>query len=164
MDAPLEDIQSSQKRLSTFLNVLTILTFIGCAYNVYQLVDGYFNSDEKRAQLEKGIATMEDGGREGFLMNISKYGLRMMDIFDQNKVIFLSTTFLGLALCVFGAIQMRRLRQMGFVIWLVGEYLPLVIWAVVAGSEFLNGFIAFQLIVPVAFTIMYASQRKTMTV
>jgi hypothetical protein len=65
-----------------------------------------------------------------------------------------------LALCVFGAIQMRQLKKQGYFLYLIGELLPLVAVFLFMGIGALKGFGAITLVIPLVFIILYTMQRK----
>jgi hypothetical protein len=83
------------------------------------------------------------------------------------------TGILGLVaalVCLYGVIQMWKLKKMGFWIYLVGEIAPIIITAVTVGVAglftFAGGFTAIMIglgsIFTIAFIIMYALNLKHM--
>ena len=153
--------QTGEKpKLPGYLNVLTILTFIGCGLLfILNFVGFWFiklfmrianNPDMQQKMTEKQITEMEQ--------NRPKMQL-MLD--NMWPLILIGTV--GICLCLYGAIQMRKLKKEGFYIYLVGQILPFI------GAGFLIGFGAqfsggagsyiFPCIA-VLFIILYATQLK----
>ena len=68
----------------------------------------------------------------------------------------------GVALCFYGAMQMRNLKKQGYLIYVVGELLPVITTAIFVGFGSLFGGMAIvlSLLVPVVFIALYTTQRK----
>ncbi|MES2849707.1 MAG: hypothetical protein V4685_11675 [Bacteroidota bacterium] len=146
-------------KLPTGLNILTILTFIGCAL-------GLFGGIWQFASAEKGyndLMKMQD--KMGDLPPIMRKmigpdALETARKSMENKVPVLLLTLAGVGLCLYGAIEMRKLKKQGFTLWAAGEFLPIVGGFIFIGSGMLSGFALFALLFPIAFLIMYAVNKK----
>jgi tryptophan-rich sensory protein len=68
----------------------------------------------------------------------------------------------GIALCFYGAMQMRNLKKQGYLIYVVGEILPIISFAIFVGFGGLFGGIAmiFSTLIAAVFIILYTLQRK----
>ena len=142
------------------LNVLTVLTFIGSsllllyALALPKLMSFFKGMMDKAATSgqelsNKQIADMEKG-RKG------------IELVLANMVPIVIVTILGSILCIVGAVMMRKLKKDGFWIYIGGELLPLIAGFVLMGTAQFNGVFSIILGVglPIAFIILYASQRK----
>ncbi|KYP13519.1 hypothetical protein [Flavihumibacter sp. CACIAM 22H1] len=158
----LNPFEEEKKKLPTMLNVLTILTFIGSAFMLVSIpISKFFIGFAKKAMedpatlermSEKDVAEMEKG-------------IRVFDLMEANATPLWIVTILGVVLCVYGAIQMRKLKKDGFFIYLVGEILPIIGFAIILGfsnyfsstSSYISG-----LGLPLLFVVLYATQLKHM--
>ena len=82
----------------------------------------------------------------------------------ENRIPILLTSLLAAGLCLAGAIQMRKRKKQGFLLYTIGELLPIAITAFFIGTFMLTGtFMYIGIAIGVLFIIMYAGQRKYMT-
>jgi len=147
-----------EKKLPTGLNVLTILTFIGCAYELYQVVSSFFKGGDSIKEFDKATEQMKDA--PAWAKNFA--GPEMREVLQQsldNKTPLLIIGLIAVGLCVFGAIEMRKLKKQGYFIWLIGEILP-VISAAIFVPAFFSTFLKFFLVIQIIFIILYSVQRK----
>jgi hypothetical protein len=159
MDTHLESLIPKPDPLK-FIKVLTILTFIGCAYVAYNSFQAFFNSEKMLSDMEKGMAKMEDAGQEGMFMDAMKKAHAAMEIRDENKTVFFIVEMLGIGLCLYGAIMMRQAKSIGYYLWLTGEIVPILLTYILIGGPAFNIMFYFGLIFPFAFIIMYSTQLK----
>lgn len=70
----------------------------------------------------------------------------------------------GAALCFYGAMQMRNLKKQGYLIYVVGELLPIISFAVFVGFGNIFGGMTmiFSLLIAAVFIILYTLQRKNL--
>ena len=78
----------------------------------------------------------------------------------ENRIPIMVISLVGAALCLYGALEMRKLKKQGYLIWLVGEVLPIVALLIFVGTAALSGFGLIGLIFPVIFIILYTVFRK----
>jgi len=69
-------------------------------------------------------------------------------------------TLVGVGLCLWGALEMRKLKKQGFMLWVIGEFLPIIGGLIFIGTGMVSGFSMIWLIIPVIFLILYLVQRK----
>jgi high-affinity nickel permease len=148
------------KPLSGTLNVLTILTFIGCGlaylgtlYNLYKA--GSYETD--RANLESQLDKI---GEDGFAGKMLKSSLDMMDkTYDYRYVLFIAgllfTTF-----CLIGALQMRKQKKKGLPLYIIGELAPVILTAILVGFSSIPIIISF--VIALIFVFLYLGQRKNL--
>lgn len=158
----LSPFEEEKKKLPTMLNVLTILTFIGSAFQLVSIpISKFFMKFAKQAmENPEALEQMSDEQ----VAEMEK-GVRVFELMEQNIVPLWIVTILAAALCVYGAIQMRKLKKDGFYIYTVGEILPLIGGIIILG--FSNQFTStssyfFGIGIPVLFIALYASQLKHM--
>ncbi len=149
------------KELPTAINVLTILTFIGCAFNLFSTIKNYFTDQSSLAKYDEAEAKISSA--PAFVKKMFTPEIREMIIKSmENKIPLLVTSLIALGLCVYGAIEMRKLKKQGYIIWLVGELLP-IISAAIFIPVFFQTYYAYFLIFSVVFILLYTAQRKYLT-
>lgn len=152
-----------EPKLSTGLNVLTILTFIGSAYGLYSTVSSFLSGRKALEDFEKAQEKLSDPNVPAWAKKLA--GPELHDILVKsldNKVPLLIIGLVGIALCVYGAIEMRKLKKQGFTLWLIGEVLPYIGTAIFIGSAFFKSYFVYFLIFPLIFIILYFFQRKNL--
>jgi hypothetical protein len=148
------------KKRPEMLTVLTILTFIGAGWGIISYVYGYFSAAKNYAAMQDMQPKLDNA--PGFVKNLAgPNAVEMARKALENRMPILLLGVLGCALCIYGAIQMRSLKKMGFSIYLVGELLPLIASVVFLGLGSFGGFtLVLSLLFPVVFIILYATQLK----
>lgn len=156
----LNPFEQEKKKLPTMLNVLTILTFIGSGFLLLSVpISKFFlgftkkimdNPEALEQMSEKDLAKMEKG-------------LRALELTAANSTPIWIVVILSVVLCVYGAIQMRKLKKDGYYVYVVGEILPLIGMIIILG--FSNYFpdtqsYVFNLGLPLLFIILYSTQLK----
>lgn len=149
------------KKLPSMLNVLTILTFIASGLGVISLILFSFNP---KKSYDQALASQDKMDQ---LPDIVKkiMGPDPVEVARRTYENHIAVTIMGLlatALCVYGAVQMRKLKKIGFTIYAVGELLPIVTVLVFIGTIGLSGPVAIlgYFALPVLFLILYATQLK----
>ena len=146
---------------STGLNVITILSIIASVMGILQAAWSYFNAQKSYDDLKK---LMDSGGLEnapGFVKNmVNKDTLLMSEKMLDNKVPILVLSILGAALCLYGAIAMRKLKAQGYTLWLIGELLPIATMMIFIGAGAFAGFALIGYLFPLVFIILYTVYRK----
>jgi uncharacterized membrane protein HdeD (DUF308 family) len=122
---------AEKKPLPTAINVLTILTFIGCGLGLLgslfskQLMEFGLNVLQKQA--ESGDATSKQ--IEAYQKTKEAYAL-----LSQHYTINLIIGLAGIVLCFLGALWMRKLKKDGYWLYLAGEVLPIVAGFIIVGT------------------------------
>ncbi len=146
------------------LNVLTILTFIGSAFQLFGVAFGFLNAQKAYDEKDKMMAQMTSGEMpawaKSFMPNPENYE-EMLTKNLENKIPMLIIGLAAIALCVFGAMQMRKLKKQGFLIYLVGQILPFLTTALFVGMFMFQG-VAFAIGsgITILFILLYLTQRK----
>lgn len=158
------DILEEKKTAPQFLKVLTILTFIGCAFSLWGVFDNAFNIDKKITDVEKQISIMEDKDQaSGFGYNMLVKAVDVLEQRKENVWLFFGSELLGTLLCIVGAVFMRKLVKNGFYLYTAGQLLPVIISTLILGIGSMAGFGALGLVFPIGFIIMYYTQLKHMS-
>ena|SRR6218665_898512 len=141
------------KKMPDMINVLTILTFIWCAYEVFNAILGYtiVCSQKLPGDNEK----LANSPLAGLFSSLSETLVKSCEM----RVPILIAHLVCTALCFIGALQMRKLKKSGFFLYLVGEMgAPLAMVFLIGGIMSFTGFIF-----PIVFVILYATQVKHMS-
>jgi hypothetical protein len=148
------------KKIPEMLNVLTILTFVGCGVFALSSLWGFANA-------QKSYDTMLE--MQGKLDQMPAFarkfaGPEMLEVAHksvENRIPVLLLALVGYALCTYGAIQMRQLKKVGFTIYTIGELLPIPTSMFLLGTAFFNGIgVILGCLVYVVFIVLYATQLK----
>lgn len=153
--------EEDKPTLSSGLNVLTILTFIGSGIALLSAFWTYFTVEKSYQTILKAQENMGDA--PAFVKSFM--GPEMLENARksvENKLPILILTVVGAALCIYGAMEMRKLKKQGFILWLAGEILPIAGTAIFLGFALFKGLAALFLLIPVAFIILYAVQYKNL--
>ena len=145
--------------LPSGLNILTILTFIGSAIAIIFGVFTYRNAEKSY----KDLVDAQDKISSAPAFVKGMMGPEMVEMSKksmENKTPIMLLTLIGAALCIYGAIEMRKLKKQGFILWVVGEVLPIIAGLLFIGAAVFNGFALIGMAFPVIFIILYAVQKK----
>lgn len=153
--------EPQRKGLPGMLNVLTILTFIGCGIAYLGGIYNFYSTsqyDKRMAEFEEAQDKIGDNEMAATILESS------IEIFQKsydNRYILFITTMLFTTLCLIGALQMRKLKKSGFPIYTIGELAPLVVTAALVGFSMVGGItIIVSSVFAIVFVILYATQRK----
>lgn len=152
--------QNAKPKLPQGLNVLTILTFIGCALfglltllmpMIYKFLLGVMDkaassgeelSAKKLEEMEKGRAVIE--------------------LAQQNMIPLLAISLIGIILCFVGALWMRKLKKDGYWMYVAGQAIPFIGNLFIMGIKQYTGIGSILMAIgfPLIFVILYTMQRK----
>lgn len=150
--------------LPTGLNVLTILTFIGSGFQLLFAAVGFLGARKNYEEKDKMLAQMNSAEMPGFVKAMipspANYDEMVTKSFD-NRFPILILSLVAVALCVYGAIQMRQLKKQGFIFYLIGQILPFLSLVLFLGFFMLAGVgFAVGTSITVLFILLYAINRK----
>lgn len=146
-------------KLPSSLNVLTILTFIGCGIGALSSIWSFISAKKSYDDLVAAQSKMEDA--PAFLKKMM--GPEMIEMARkaaENRTVLLLIGLVGIALCTWGALEMRKLKKQGFILWTAGEFLPLIAGVIILGSGMFAGLAVIGMVIPVVFLILYAVNKK----
>ena len=147
------------KKLPGSLNVLTILTFIGCAFGLLWTAAAPFFFKFFGGMMEKAASNPDVTAKQ--LEEMQK-GRASMEIMQANIVPIVITGLAGIILCFVGALWMRKLKKDGYWLYLGGQILPLAAGLIILGTSQITGVMSVLLGygIPVLFIVLYTLQRK----
>lgn len=161
-----QEQQAEPKKMTTTIKVMTILTFIGCAYSLITAVT-YLNPqltlEMQLEPLQRMLEKAEENSGNEMMVNIYLKSMDNVRILFENKYLYAISSLVGVGLCVFGAVEMRKMNRMGFYAYVSGQILPLLAslaitgWNIASGSMFIVSFLFFGI-----FILIYAFQLKHM--
>ncbi len=156
----LEFSEDGKAIIPSGLKVLTILTFVGCGIGIlftllmpvlYKfLLEMMDKAKTSGAELTaKQLEDMEKG----------KAGMELM---QANMVPLIAVSIIGIALCLAGAIMMRKLKKDGYWIYVGGELMPVIGSFIILGTAQFTGVTSIIMGVglPLLFVVLYTLQRK----
>jgi hypothetical protein len=146
------------------LNVLTILTFIGCAIQLIGSLWSFFMAKKNYEGLDKLTEQMNSENMPGWVKSMMGDPENMVKTITQSYVNRIPIVLLSLAataLCFYGALQMRKLKKQGFPLYVIGELLPFLTQFLFIGAFALTGFaMYFGTSIALLFILLYFFQRK----
>ncbi|RYF88467.1 MAG: hypothetical protein EOO03_08355, partial [Chitinophagaceae bacterium] len=99
--------------LPTGLNVLTILTFIGSGIQLLGVLFGFLNARKSYEEKDKALAQMNSAEVPGFfksmMPNPENFEAMVTKSFE-NRFPILILGLVATVLCIYGAMQMRKLK------------------------------------------------------
>ena len=153
---------TEKAKIPSGINVLTILTFIGCAVG---LLGSIYNFTSSKTSLDKMEAAINSPDYENMPALAKKFmnpeALEVARKTYENRVPMTVIGIVCIGLCFYGALQMRQLKKQGYLLYLIGEILPVICYGIFIGMAALTGFGGIIMIVFTAlFVILYTAQRK----
>lgn len=152
------------EKLPGGLNVLTILTYIGSAISLlgsfYSFATAKTTFDTKDAALEK-MNSPEMPAFAKSMMPDPAHFEEMVTKSYENRIPILLISLIAVGLCIAGAMQMRKRKKQGYLLYVIGELLPFVAMIFFIGTFVLTG--AGGMIgigIALLFIILYTMQRK----
>ncbi len=144
------------------LNILTILTFIGCGIlGLFTLLTPVILNFTTKI-MDKALT----GGTElspEKMKDLDK-SRQLIELQQANMIPIVATGLIGIAMCLVGAIMMRKLKKDGFWYYVGGQVLPIVASVALMGmAQFTSPWSYVGLLIPVIFIYLYHTQRKFLT-
>lgn len=151
-------------KLPMGLNVLTILTFIGCAIQLLGSLWGFFRAKKNYEGLDKLTEQMNSENMPGWVKSMMGDPENMIKTITksyENRIPIVLLSIAATALCFYGAMQMRKLKKQGFPLYAIGELLPFLTSFLFIGAFALSGFaMYFGTAIALLFILLYFFQRK----
>ncbi|HTL07222.1 MAG TPA: hypothetical protein VL307_03155 [Chitinophagaceae bacterium] len=149
-------------KLPSGLNTLTILTLIGCGIGFLFTIYNFFNAKSGLDKMEATLNSPDFDKMPDFAKKMfSPEALEVARKSYESRVPLTLIGLVGLVLCLVGAMQMRKLKAQGYLLYVIGEILPVIGSLIFIGMAALSGIggiimIGFTLL----FIILYTTQRK----
>lgn len=154
----------NKPKLSSGLNVLTILTFIGCVIQLLFSLWGFISAKQSYDGLDKLTEKMNSDEMPGWaksMMGDPETMVKMITKTYENRIPLLLLGLVAVALCFYGALQMRKLKKQGFIFYTIGEVLPFFTQFLFIGAFAFAGFaMYFSIAIALLFILLYSMQRK----
>ena len=141
------------------LNVLTILTFIGCAIGaIFTLATPWLMKFSLNMMNKASEAGTDLTPKQNADMEASK---KVIELTQANMTPLILIGAAGIVLCFIGALMMRKLKKDGFWIYVSGQVLPIIGSLALLGMAQFTGVTSYiMFLIPVVFIILYSMQRK----
>lgn len=142
--------EESAKR-PQFITILCILTFIGSSLAFIGAIWGYFSIKASASMLES-MGSME-GDTYGMMSGMKETMMKAVENAVPNLIIGLLTSLM----CLYGALQMWKLKKMGFFIYTAGEITPAITGFLLGGGGIIGGASAvINLLLAIVWIVLYA--------
>ena len=156
--------ENSKPKLPSGLNVLTILSFIGCALQLLGALYSFFTAKKSYDGLDKLTEQMNSENMPGCVKSMMGDPERMVKMITkayENRIPIVLLSLVAISLCFYGAMQMRKLKKQGFTLYAIGELLPFLTQVLFIGAFSLSGMaMYFGIGIAALFILLYVSQRK----
>ena len=147
------------KPLPVALNVLTILTFIGCAIGAIFTLATPWLMKFSLSMINKAAETGTDQTPKQIAD--AEASRKVIELTQANMTPLLLIGAAGIVLCFIGALMMRKLKKDGFWIYVSGQVLPIIGSLALLGMAQFTGVTSYIIfLIPVVFIILYSMQRK----
>jgi len=149
-----------KKQISGMLNTLTILTFIWSGITLLLNVVSLVTLPQMREKVKKGLSEAQSSGKNGEeMLETIKEGVNVM--LDNGEVLY-TTAILVSILCIIGALLMRKLKKSGFLIYVFGCVLSVIVPLYYVGIGLFGAGVILGSLISVLFIIMYSVNLKEM--
>ncbi len=156
--------ENLKPKLPSGLNVLTILSFIGCAIQLLGSLWGFFTAKKNYEGLDKLMEQMNSENMPGWaksMMGDPENMVKTITKSYENRIPIVLLSMVAVALCFYGVLQMRKLKKQGFMLYTIGELLPFLTQILFIGAFTLTGATAYFFIgLTLLFIFLYFMQRK----
>jgi hypothetical protein len=155
--------EHGQAKLPSGLNVLTILTFIGCAiFGLLTLFTPMINKFFLGFMDKAASSGQELSAKQ--LAEMEK-GRAALELASQNMIPLMAIGMAGIILCFIGALWMRKYKKDGYWMYVAGELAPLLGGVLIMGTAQYTSIwsVLFGVGIPVLFVVLYTLQRKYLT-
>ena len=144
--------------LPSFLNVLTILTFIGSGLGIIGGLYGLTTIDQQK----EAIQIMENmpGSSAIFGQAFNAEMTEMIRVSLDNIYLLQGSAILLATICIIGAIQMRKLKKSGYLLYVISSAISIVIPMTVFGFGIMSVMMMAGHLFTVAFVVMYSVNLK----
>ncbi|MEM7162398.1 MAG: hypothetical protein AAF487_08130 [Bacteroidota bacterium] len=149
------------KERSSFLNILTILSFVGIGIfliiGIFSIVTGtvaqktYFSSEEAYEKAQKDIVELYAGQPELGMAAIAEMEATRHLRSNGFMIVF------GQIFCLLGVLKMRKGNKVGFALYSIGE-----LGVPIASIIFMGGMGIFGVIIGLVFVILYGTRLEEM--
>lgn len=159
--AYIDSYKDDRSSLSPILNALTVLTLIGSALGIIASIYSYFTAQKNYESLRNAIESGQMDDAPSWMKSlISQDMVDNAQKLFENRLPISVIGFLGSLLCLYGALEMRKLKRQGYTIWVIGEVMPVFATLFLIGFEAFSGINIVNVILPSIFVLLYTSRRS----
>jgi hypothetical protein len=124
-------------------------------------VTAYVNAEVNYEKIQKMVNDKDVAKAPEFVKSFfNENALLMAQKAVENKVPIMIISLIAAALCLFGAVMMRKLKKDGLKLWMTGELLPIASNLVFLGAASMSGLALINLVFPAVFIVIYMICRK----
>ncbi|MBK8521630.1 MAG: hypothetical protein WAT20_05300 [Ferruginibacter sp.] len=156
--------ETIKPKIPSGLNVLTILTFVWCAVQLLSSLWGFISAKKSYDGIEKLSEQLNSENMPGWvksMMGDPDTMIKMITKSYENRIPIVLMSVVAVALCFYGALQMRKLKKQGFLLYTIGELLPFLTQFLFIGAFAFAGFMMYFFIaLALLFILLYSMQRK----
>ena len=148
------------KKIPSGLNILTILTFIGCGiFGLLTLLTPVINKFFLNLMDKASSSGQELSAKQ--IADMEK-GRATIELTNQHMIPLIIVGMTGIILCFIGALWMRKFKKDGYWIYVAGELAPILAMFFIMGTAQYTSIwsYVFGIGAPVVFVILYTLQRK----
>ena len=129
--------EQGQAKLPSGLNVLTILTFIGCSiFGLLTLFSPMLNKFLLGIMDKAGSSGQELTAKQ---IEEMQKGRAALELANQNMIPLMAIGLVGIALCFIGALWMRKFKKDGYWMYVAGELAPVLGSFLIMGAAQFSG-------------------------
>jgi hypothetical protein len=157
---PIELNSDGKQVIPSGIKTLTTLTFIGSGLSLVivgltPVLNKLFLGFMEKARTSGSELTAKQ------IEDMEK-GQAVMELTSANMIPLMVIGFVSIALCVLGAVWMRKLKKDGFWIYVGGELLPVVGNFILLGTDQFTGVssVVMAVAIPLVFIALYFRQMK----
>jgi hypothetical protein len=149
------------QKLPSTVNVLTILTFIANGLGFIFGLLGYFRA---QASYDNAVKAQENLDRSpDWLRKLAgPHPVETARAMLDNRLPVMIISLVGCFLCFYGAMEMRKLKKIGFSLYILGDIVPFAMGIFIGFDVFGTIGYIFGFGITILFAILYATQLKYM--
>jgi Protein of unknown function (DUF4064) len=146
----------------TFLTVLCILTWIGCAIGLIgSLIGGAATGVVSATSEMRTESLMNDTMLSPEVRESMAKANEAVEAAASSGTTIMIISIICILLCVVGSVMMWKLKKTGFYIYIIGELAaPIASLVLLGGSAFGGALAALGMIFPIIFVILYTLNLK----
>jgi hypothetical protein len=154
----------NNEKLPQGLNILTILTLVWGGISTLSALWSFISAKTSLESKDKVMAQMNDPNMPSFFKSMMPDMAHFEEMIIKSFENRIPIAILGLTasvLCIMGALQMRKRKKQGFLLYVIGSFLPFLTSALFIGMFALSGpAMYFMVFITILFIVLYAMQRK----
>jgi hypothetical protein len=161
LENPFQENNNIVNKPSSLLSTSTILSVIGSVIAMISAVTAYVNAEANYEKIQKMVNDKDVAKAPEFVKSFfNENALLMTQKAVESKVPILIISLIAAALCLFGALLMRKLKKDGLKLWMTGEILPILSNLLFLGFASMSGLALINLLFPAVFISIYMVCRK----